>query len=263
MIGTTTMDGNIIGHHVIGHGPVKVMVFHAWFGDHTIWEPAFRFIDRSRFSFAFLDYRGYGASRDMGGEHSYRQISSDAIALADHLQWPTFSVLGHSMGGQAAQRVALDAPSRVQAIVGVTPAPATGMKMPPEVAAFFGTVADSDEAGLQIIETSIGKRLKPGMSKDIMRFTRETTSIDAFRDYGGAFITTDFGEEAKAITAPMLILVGEHDGGVTEVFVRSTFPGLYPHVEIEVLPNAGHYPMLETPAWLMTRVEHFLSQRVV
>ena len=45
-----------------------------------------------------------------------------------------------------------------------------------------------------------------------------------------------------------------------EAFVRARFPTLYPHAQIEVLPNCGHYPMLETPTWLVTRMEAFLSQ---
>lgn len=252
-----------IGHEVVGHGPHKVLVLHGWFGDHTIWEPTYRFLDQDLFSYAFIDYRGYGLSRDMGGERSIEQISADAIALADHHGWERFSVIGHSMGGQAAQRIAVDAPERVQALVGVTPVAASGAKMPPEAEGFFGAVADSDETGHQLIDVSLGNRLKPEVAQHIMRFARATTELEAFRSYGRAFIETDFGDAASKTRVPMLILVGQHDQGVTEESVRAVFPALHPHVDIEMLPNSGHYPMLETPAWLITRIEWFLGQKTM
>ena len=55
------------------------------------------------------------------------------------------------------------------------------------------------------------------------------------------------------------MLIGQHDGGINEDFVRATFPSMYPQVELEILPNSGHYPMLETPVWLVSVMERFLS----
>ena len=49
--------------------------------------------------------------------------------------------------------------------------------------------------------------------------------------------------------------------GSTEEFVRATFPDLYPQAVLQVLPNAGHYPMMETPAYLVTAIEAFLTQQ--
>ena len=46
---------------------------------------------------------------------------------------------------------------------------------------------------------------------------------------------------------------------MTADFVKAAFPPLYPHAVLEAIPNAGHYPMLETPAWLVTRMERFLQ----
>lgn len=252
-----------IGHEVIGSGAAKVIVLHGWFGDHTIWSPTWPFLDRNKFSYAFPDYRGYGASRSMTGQHTMKEIASDAIALADHLGWDRFSVIGHSMGGMAAQRVAVDAGARVQAMLCVTPVPASGVPFPADVDKMFSNVVRDDEAGRMVIGGSLGQRLSPNVTEHILRFARNTTTPQAFADYYTAFSKTDFSAEAKRVKIPILVLIGEHDGGVSKDFVHASFPPLYPHATLEVLPNSGHYPMLETPAYLVTRMEDFCSRNSV
>jgi len=249
----------VIGHEVIGTGTHKVLVLHGWFGDHTLWSPTYPFLDREKFSYFFVDYRGYGSSRSVAGEHSMKEISADALALADQLRWQRFSLIGHSMGGMAAQRVAVDAPGRVQALIGVTPVPASGVPFPPDVDRMFASVVRDDAAGRMVIGGSLGQRLAPSVTEFVLRHARKTAEPQAFSDYYTAFSKTDFSAEAKKLAVRMLILYGEHDGGVSADFVKAVYPGLYPHAVIEPIPNAGHYPMLETPAWLVTRMERFLQ----
>jgi pimeloyl-ACP methyl ester carboxylesterase len=249
-----------LGHEIRGSGPQRVMVLHGWFGDHGVWAPTYPLLDEKAFTYAFPDYRGYGASRAIGGEHTIAEIAADSLELADRLGWGRFSLLGHSMGGMVAQRVAIDAPDRIQAAVCVTPVPASGVPLPAEVAALFASAGRSDEAALGVIETSLGSRLTPALARSILAHQRGTSEPVAFEDYFGAFSKTDFSGRAAGLRAPLMVLVGEHDGGVSSDFVQATFPRMYPHAQIETLPNAGHYPMLETPAYLVTRVEAFLRQ---
>ncbi|RSZ39743.1 MULTISPECIES: alpha/beta fold hydrolase [unclassified Variovorax] len=250
----------LLGHDIRGNGPRRVMVLHGWFGDHDVWAPTYPLLDEKAFTYAFPDYRGYGASRTIEGRHSIAEIAADALTLADHLGWERFSLLGHSMGGMVAQRVAIDAPERIEAAVCVTPVPASGVPLPPEVAALFASAARSDEAALGVIENSLGTRLTPAAGRWVLAHQRATSNPRAFEDYFHAFSATDFSSEAGALRAPLLVLVGAHDAGVSSDFVQATFPRMYPHAQIEALPNAGHYPMLETPAYLVTRIEAFLRE---
>jgi esterase len=243
----------------IGNGDHKVLVLHGWFGDHAVWKPTYELLDTERFTYGFVDYRGYGASRAEGGPYTMAQISSDVRELAASLGWNRFSLVGHSMGGMAAQRVAIDAPDRVSAVVGVTPVPATGVPLPADIMAVFESAARDDKGAVMVIEGSLGQRLTPAVARLILRHTRNTVDAEVFAQYLVAFTKTDFSSESQKLTCPIKVLVGQHDGGVSEELVRGTFPKLYASVEIEVLPNAGHYPMIETPAYLVTTIEKFLS----
>jgi pimeloyl-ACP methyl ester carboxylesterase len=50
-----------------------------------------------------------------------------------------------------------------------------------------------------------------------------------------------------------------HDPALSAQVMEQTYLAL-PNAELEVLANAGHYPMFETPVALATAMEEFLGR---
>ena len=60
------------------------------------------------------DQRGLGRTEVPPWPYSMADYAADALALADHVGWSTFAVVGLSFGGMVAQEVAVTAPERVE-----------------------------------------------------------------------------------------------------------------------------------------------------
>ena len=90
--------------------------------------------------------------------------------------------------------------------------------------------------------------------------SREQTDEDDYRGYLNPWGKAGFVEEISAITTPMMVCVGEFDGAINADAMQATYMSWYDGCELEVIQNAGHYPMQETPVYLATMMERFIAK---
>ncbi|MCT2591514.1 alpha/beta hydrolase [Streptomyces sp. N2-109] len=247
-----------IAHRMTGSGNHKVLVLHDWFGTSAGWGSFLDCLDGDTFSYAFLDYRGYGDRQDVTGAYTLAEIADDALALADEIGWERFSLVGHSMGGKAAQQVLAQAPQRVRKLVGIAPVPAGPYLLDADgKALFYGAAQDRDKR-LAIVDLVTGQRASRTWIDLMVDRSLRLSTREAFGGYVKDWVTADLTERIAGIRVPVKVIVGEHDLALTADAMRDTWLSHYPNAELEEIANSGHYPMHETPVALATTLETFL-----
>lgn len=243
---------------VVGSGPVKVVAVHGWFGSAEGWGMLPELIDQDRYSWAFLDCRGYGARQGEQGEYTIAEIAADALQMADDLGWDRFALVGHSMGGSAVLRVFANAPERVTAVVGISPVPASGVPFDDDSWALFDGAARDDGNRYAILDFTTGNRQSKTWLNQMVAFSVAHSDRDAFGAYLTSWAKEDFSGDLPAPTVPVTAIVGEHDPALGADTMRATWLAQLPGSELDVQSNAGHYAMFEAPVSLITSIEKAL-----
>ena len=245
----------------IGSGDHHVLAVHGWFGSSRGWGSLPEYLDRSRYTYAFMDLRGYGGRKHVTGDFTIAEAAADAVALADELGWDQFSVIGHSMGGKIAHQVLLQAPDRVRKLVGLNPVPATAVPMDGPGWALFSGAAGNAGNRAAIIDFTTGSKLTKTFINQVVRHSLENSTEEAFAAYLLAWAKTDFSDQVKTDTStPVKVIVGVNDPALSADVMEQTWLAFFPSAEMTILPDAGHYPMFESPVSLATSIEEFLGR---
>ncbi|HZD50086.1 MAG TPA: alpha/beta hydrolase, partial [Silvibacterium sp.] len=208
------------------------------------------------------DFRGYGTSSEMEGTCTLEEATSDSIALADHLGWTRFSLVGHSMSGLVVQRIAQLAPDRIARVVAITPVPPTGAGIDSATAGFYQSLALSDDANrFAVMSPQWGTRLSEAWTKFKLKRWRETAKPEASAKYVEMWGCTDISARARGIVTPMLIVAAAQDAPMFQAAaLEASMLPYYLNSKVISLSESGHYPMQEQPPLLATVIERFLGE---
>jgi pimeloyl-ACP methyl ester carboxylesterase len=192
-----------------------------------------------------MDSRGHGRSTRDSRPYGYDLMADDVVALVDVLKVPKADIVGWSDGGILGLDLAMRHPNRVAKIFAfaantVTSGVIDGVEKNPTFAAFI------ERAGHEYAALS-------ATPKEYDAFVEQISKMWASQPNW-----TD--AQLKAITAPVLVVDGDHDEAIkrehTE-YIAATIPG----AGLLILPNASHFAFLQDPGLFNYAVLHFLGDQ--
>ncbi len=216
------------------------------------------------FSVIQFDNRGTGESEAKRSPTTLADLSSDIVELLDHLQLERVHVLGLSLGGIIAQRLAMDHPSRIDRLVLVSCADAFTPYLR-EVAKLLGQALrhfppDAFVRTMELLSVSpeyldanpaiVEERIKDQCRKRIPKLVlaRQLRCLAC----------SDVEEKDYHIPAPTLVIAGEYDGLIPMCYSRRMSERIAGS-QFMLVNSAGHNPLVECPERVLPRIVQFLS----
>ncbi|UWQ63881.1 alpha/beta hydrolase [Leisingera caerulea] len=189
-------------------------------------------------------------------------VEKIAARMLSHLP-PRFALAGLSMGGILAMELVRRAPERISrlCLMGASPLAETpeqaADREPQIIAARAGRLEDVLRAALPMEALAPGpSRLEVhnlfchmGMGLGPELYVAQARALQRRPDQQAAM---------RRVHMPTLVLSGEHDTIVPPA-KQELLAQLIPHARLEVIPEAGHFPVLEAPDAVNRALLHWLA----
>ena len=260
------IDGTAIHYVEAGKGE-DVVLIHGWNGStfsfrYTIPELA------QDFHVISLDLKGYGYSaRPKDGDYSLTAQSEIVAQVMDRLGVKDAAVIGHSMGGAVATRLAIRYSEWVKKLVLVDSVSITEQRRATRLGKYLRVVMP---LGAPLLQRKSARRralltavhdpahVTPEVEEGYFRPLHMRGHLHAL---GRQLISrqSDLLESPEGITQPTLILWGEHDAWLRPEF-GETLASQIPNAEFKLVPSAGHLPLEEQPDFCNREILRFLRE---
>lgn len=208
-----------------------------------------------------LSLRGHGTSDKPPSDYTPHDLARDAALFLDAVGAKRAIVAGHSMGSFVAQRLALDAPARVEALVLI--GSFTTLAGHAAFEAFWNdALADlRDPIDRQLAhDFQVSTIVKPLPPERLAILVDETLLAPAhvWRAAMRGLMSADHRRELAAIDKPTLVVWGDRD----QLFDRAEQQRLLaaiPRSRLVVVPGVGHATHWEDPERVAREIAAFVA----
>jgi len=259
-------DQGIIHYETYGRGR-PVLLLHGWLGSWALWRDTIEVLGKEFRTYA-LDFWGFGES---GGNKENNNFTVDNFVelvhqFMDNLGIVKAPLIGHSMGGTVSLSTAIRYPEKVVKVA-VIGSPITGSSLNlllkasgyPAVASVFWVSPPLLKLflrGYSYFMARDGRSMADMITRDVSQIT-----MHSFFQSIGTLRTTDLRPRLSEVRVPTLGIYGKKDI-IVDPRQKDVLKAGVRQAEIAYYKDAGHFPMLDTPARFNDNIRDFLKAKV-
>lgn len=222
---------------------------------HRMWDAQVADLER-RFRVVRYDTRGHGGSPVPAGPYSIDDLADDLLNVLDRIGVQRAHLVGLSLGGMTAMRVAVRNPERVDRLVLLC----TAAQLPP-AQGWTDRAAAVRADGSRSVASAVVERWFTAdylgshiVERDQWQEMIGATPAEGYAGCCEAIAKLDLREEISGITAPTLVIAGEDDPA-TPPATLAEIAAAIPDASLLVVPHSAHLANAEradvvTPAIL-------------
>ena len=249
-----------LAYEVVGDGPPLLLIQGLGYGGRG-WGPAPDLLAED-FTVVAFDNRGFGASDVPPGPYSVRELAEDARAVLEAAQVERAHVVAASLGGMAAQELALAHPDRIDklVLVATTPGGLRAYAMPAQTVSLMleAPTLPPDVALRRFVENAVGDGASEELVERIVAYrTANPPDLGGWQSQAAAGAMHDAFDRLGTITAPTLVIHGTEDA-VVDPRNAELLAAWIPGARVELLPGCGHLPFWEQPERFVSLITEFL-----
>ncbi len=214
-----------------------------------------------------FDFRGQGQSQITKSGYDMESLTEDALALLDALNIKKCHLLGLSMGGFVAQRIAIKDPSRLLSLTLLeTSADSEDPKLAPQYRKLMKAIrwlgmkrVSNKVMPIMFGQTFLSDKTRKREQKEWLTMLQSNRKGGVLKATEGVIERKGTYKQLDQIKTPTLIIVGDEDAATPyEKAERMHFA--IDGSKLAVIKGAGHTATVEEPEQVNEAISRFLEQ---
>ena len=275
----TTIDGLEINYIKEGKGKTALLFLHGLSSNADAWSKNIEELQK-KYTCIALDLPGFGKSTIESNKYKPSYFAEISYKLIQKLKLKNVVLVGHSMGGQASIKLALNYPNAIQKLILIAPAGLETFKK--ENADFMKMTYTSG-----LVKMTTDDQIKKNYALNFFKMPSEAVKMindrinikkaANFDAHCTAIVKSVAGmldepvqSNLDKITQPTLVIFGLNDGLIPNKYFNPTLSvkdigeiakNKIKDVDVEFIENCGHFAQFEKSKEVNNLIEDFVADK--